>query len=105
MCRQPVLRPLQRAHAEDHVGVQVRLAGEQIADHIGTRHLIVHRVGLDVLVVEIDTPRRDFKTAQSLRYPPRSRLGGDLGRGEVADGCPAQFAALARLRRGHIRTI
>src|SRR5699024_594366 len=49
-----VVEERQRAHAEDHVGGQFRLAFHEVAHHVVPHHLLVDRVRLHVLGVEVD---------------------------------------------------
>ena len=54
------------------------------------RELLVHRIGLDVLLVVGDHLRRELQAGESLRHASRRQGAGRLERGEVPQGCGAE---------------
>src|SRR5690606_24178382 len=84
-----VLHEHGRVDPEGDVPGEVRLGLHQPADHVVPHHLLVHRVGLDVLVVEVLGGRPRAGAAHRLREPPGTGRRGDLDRGEVThQGAP-----------------
>ena len=47
--REALLEQLPRQDAERHVVLQARLPAQEVTDDLAPEHLLVHRVGLDVL--------------------------------------------------------
>ena len=87
-----------RADAEYHVAVQLRFPRDEIAHHVDADHLLVHRVGLDVLAVERDAFRRCVQPLQRLDQPSGARRRRDLRRSEMSDGRATELAVQAEQR-------
>ncbi len=58
---------------------------QQVADDVVPERLFVHRVGLDVLGVEVPACRRSAEPFPSLAHATGGGHGGDLGDGEMPD--------------------
>src|SRR5689334_17380414 len=71
--RQAVFHGGVRPDTEDDVVLELRLLSDEIAHHIDTHDVFVHRVGLDVLAVELDAGRRRLQALQGLHHALRSR--------------------------------
>ncbi len=90
MIGEPVLHRAERPDSEHHVAVELGFAGDQITDHVGAHHLLVHRVGLDVFEVERSAIFMRTKAFECLRHPAGPRRRRHLGGGEMTDGRAAK---------------
>ena len=109
MLAEALLQQQPGLYAEHDVGGQRRLAGQQVGEQAAPQDLLVHRVRLDVLVVEALTGRAAGQPREGGGQPLRAWRAGDLDHRELADGDtpqrpvqPAERHQVDR-RQGHRR--
>ena len=87
-----------RTYPKHDVAVEVRLAGNQITDHVVAHDLLVYRVGLNMFAVERNARRRRVEALQGLDHPSGARRRRDFRRGEMSDRGAAQPAVQTEQR-------